>query len=262
MKVKNISGATLTFKAGKRTYTIGNNVTTTIDDTLDALNDAIENVEAGRLELVTVPAVASYAGTPARYGYADINLNSTLADGDILTIAGVVFEFDTAASNSITAGRTRVLLDAGPAHATTAAALKTAINADTTLIALGLVADEIISIAANNAKLILKATGSTVIGDITISQTGDGVDITKVDASEGIGYRTSVTKVTATAVTALVNTGLETVHGVIVTVTTSAGVSKAYNGVARISGGFVHLDDSGTVDIASTDIVNVVAYGK
>lgn len=262
MKVKNISGATLTFKAGKRTYTIGNNVTTTVDDTLDALNDAIAHVEAGRLELVTVPAVASYAGTPARYGYADINLNSTLADADTLTIGGVVFEFDTAASNSITAGRTRVLLDAGPAHATTAAALKTAINANATLSALGLVADEIISIAANNAKLILKATGTTLIADIAITQSGDGVDITKVNASEGVGYRTSVTKVVASAVTALVNTGLETVHGVIVTVTTSAGVSKAYNGVARISGSFVYLDDSSTVDIASTDIVNVVAYGK
>lgn len=262
MKVKNISGATLTFKAGKRTYTVANNVTTTIDDTLDALNDAISNVEAGRLELVTPPAVASYAGTPARYGYADLNLNSTLADADTLTIAGVVFEFDTAASASITSGNTRVLLDAGPVHATTAAALKTAINANSTLAALGLVADDIITLSTTNAKVILKATGTTLIADVTITQVGDGVDITKVNASDGLGYRTSVTKVTASATTALVNTGLESIHGFIVTLTTAAGASKLYNGLATIGGGFIYLDASGTVDIASTDIVNVVAFGK
>lgn len=262
MKVKNISGATLTFKAGKRTYNAANNATVTIDDTTEALNDAISNVEAGRLELVTPPAIASYAGTPSRYGYADLNLNSTLADADTLTIAGVVFEFDTAASNSITAGRTRVLLDAGPAHATTAAALKTAINANSTLAALGLVADDIVSIAANNAKLILKATGDTAIADVTITQSGDGVDITKVNATDAIGYRTSVTRTVAAATTALVNTGLESVHGIVVTVTTSAGVSKKYDGVARIGGGFVYLDASGDVDIASTDIINVLAFGK
>jgi ketosteroid isomerase-like protein len=264
MKVKNISGSSLTFGAGKRSHTIANNASVTVGDDGDTLNDVMVHVEAGRLELVGAPPLAHFSGTPSRYGYADLNLNSTLADTDYVTIAGVTFEFDTAASGSITSGRTRVLLsDTSPMDdaETTAAAFKAAINANTTLATLGLVADDVIVISSTNAKVILKATGSTAIADVTITQSGNGVDITKVNASEAVGFRTSVVSATAAASTLLVNTGLESITGFTASVIT-AGVAKAYDGVATVGGGFIYFNAAGDTDLASGDVVVVTAHGK
>lgn len=262
MKVKNISGAALTFKAGRRTHTKANNGITTVEEDYATLSDVITQVEAKRLEIVTPPAIAAYGGSPARAGFIELNLNSTLADADYVVVEGVTFEFDTAVSNSITAGRTRVLLDA-TAHATTAGALKTAINADTTLSALGIVADEIITVASDNAKLLIRATGSTALADVTITQSGDGVDIrTAVVAVDPVALRTSTVVVTATSATVMVDTGLESITGTHITVRTAAGVIKAYNGTVLYAGGVIFLNDVNTVDIASTDIVTITAFGK
>ena len=150
----------------------------------------------------------------------------------------------------------------------TAAGLKAAINANSTVAALGLVCTEIINLGVDDQRLILEARGSTAIADITISQSGDGINITKVNAADGAGFRQSVVKHTATATTALINTGLDSVDNVVVTVRTAAGAAKAYDGAVTISdtatgrGGYIFLDASGDTDIASTDVITVVAYGK
>lgn len=262
MKVKNISGNTLTFKAGVRTYVLNNSGETTTDDTLEAFNDAYGLYEKGLLEITEGLPALGFLGSPAREGYADLNLNSTLADADTLTIAGVVFEFDTVASNSVSGTNIRVVL-VDPADApATAANLKAAINGNAHLASLGLVAEDILPIGSTNAKLILKAKGSTDIDDVTITQVGDGVDIVKVSAESSKVHRTSVVEHTATGTTALIYTGLVEVQSASVGVKTAAGASKAYDGTITYGGGFVYLDASGDADIASTDVVTVVAYGK
>lgn len=49
-------------------------------------------------------------------------------------------------------------------------------------------------------------------------------------------------------------------NGLIVQVTTSAGVPKAWDGAATMTDGVVTVDNSGVTDWADTDIINVVAF--
>lgn len=261
MKIKNVSGATLTFKAGKRTYSLENNATTVVDETTDALADVIREVEGGNLELVGVPALAHYSGTPARHGYVSVDLN-TVVDGNSITIAGEVFEFDSDAT--VTGDNTAVDISTGsPSHATIAARLKTAVNANSVLSAIGLVADDIITLSSTNAKLILKATGSTAIGDITISKSGSPVTLASaVAAADAAGYRAVVVKATATGTTLLLSTGLDQVYDAFVIVRTAAGARKAYDGAVTIGNGFLYFDASGSTDLANTDVVTAFVVGK
>ena len=261
MKIKNVSGATLTFKVGNRSYVLASNATTAVSETTDSLEDVIREVEAGNLELVGAPAISQFAGTPACPGYVSVDLN-TVVDENTLTVGGVVFEFDD--DSTVTGTNTAVDIATGtPSHATIADRLKTAINANATLSALGLVADDIITVSSTNAKLILKATGTTVIGDITISKSGAPITLaTAVAAAEAVGYRAVVVKATSAGTTMLISTGLDTVYDAVILVRTSAGVRKAYDGAVTIGNGFLYLDASGSTDIASTDVVTAYVVGK
>lgn len=261
MKIKNVSGATLTFKAGKRTYSLENNATTVVDETTDSLADVIREVEGGNLELVGAPALAHYSGTPSRHGYVSVDLN-TVVDGNSITIAGEVFEFDDNAT--VTGDNTAVDISTGsPSHATIAARLKTAVNANSVLSAIGLVADDIITLSSTNAKLILKATGSTAIGDITISKSGSPITLASaVAAADAAGYRAVVVKATAAGTTLLLSTGLEQVYDAFVIVRTAAGARKAYDGAVTIGNGFLYFDASGSTDLANTDVVTAFVVGK
>lgn len=261
MKIKNVSGATLTFKTGNRSHVLASNAITAVDETTDSLADVVREVEAGNLELVGSPAVAQFAGTPARHGYVAVDLN-TVADTNTLTVGGVVFEFDS--NSTVTGTNTAVDIGTGsPSHATIADRLKTAINANATLAALGLVADDIVTVSSTNAKLILKATGATAIGDITISKSGSPITLaTAVAAAESVGYRAVVVKATAAGTTLLLSTGLDTVYDAVILVRTAAGVRKAYDGAVTIGNGFLYLDASGSTDIASTDVVTAYVVGK
>lgn len=261
MKIKNVSGATLTFKVGKRSYSLASNATTSVDETTDALSDVIREVEAGNLELVGAPAIAHYSGTPARDGYVSVDLN-TVVDTNTITIAGEVFEMDD--DDTVTGDNTSVDISTGsPSHATIAARLKTAVNANSVLSALGLVADDVITLSSTNAKLILKATGTTVIGDITITKSGAPITLaTAVAAADGAGYRAVVVKATSAGTTLLLSTGLEEVYDAVVLVRTAAGVRKAYDGAVTIGNGFLYFDASGSTDLANTDVVTAYVVGK
>ena len=252
MKIKNVSGSTLTFKVGKRTYVVANAATVAVDETNDSLID---------IEIVGVPAVASFVGTPPRNGYVSVDLN-TVADTNTLTIAGVVFEMDS--NSTVTSGNTPVDIATGsPSQTTIAGRLKTAINANATLSALGLVATDVITISSTNAKLQLEATGSTLIGDITISKSGSPITLaTAVAASDAVGYRTSTVVTTASASTLLVSTGLNLVTSYVISIVTSAGARKLYDGAITVGGGYLFLDATGSTDIASGDVVTIVANGK
>lgn len=260
MKVKNISGHTLSFQAGTRNYVTSNNAVAILDDNSETLNDVIEHVRKGRLEIVTLPPVAQYSGTPQLYGYAEIALGSGLADEDTLTIAGVTFEIDEAADGVEGANIAVTAADA-TANGVTADGLKAAINANTTLSKLGLVVDDVIKISNDDARIIIKAKGAMSIADADISKTG-GFTITETDSADSVGYRTATVKVVATSATPLINTGLDSIFATFVSVRTAAGAVKAYDGTVTIGGGFVHLGSDGDVDIAATDVIVLQAVGK
>jgi hypothetical protein len=260
MKVKNISGGTLTFNAGNRTYSIANSATQTVDDTMECLNDVIALAKKGCLELVSPPPSAHYSGSPAAYGYADVDLATGLVDTYTFIAGGQVFEFD--GDNSLEdATATRVVWSA--TMATSAANLKAAINNNSVLSDMGLVADDIVTISGGKAKLIVKATGDTPIDEFDLDQTGVGITITEVAASDGSGYRTSTKVITAAGSTLLVDTGLQTIHDALILVRDSSGDRRAWAGTAIIGGGFLYLSGgSQATAMTNGDVVSIVAIGK
>ena len=261
MKVKNISGSTFVFKAGTRTYSLANAATTTVDDTVEAINDVQNWIKDDKLEVVSPPLSSFFTGSPDTHSYAVVTLESDLVDTDTLTVDSVVFEIDESA-NGVTGTNVAVTAASSTNNAVTAAGLKAAINANTTLAAAGLTAEGVINLGADDQRLIIRSE-TTPIADVTVTQAGDGLAITKVAAATGVGYRQTVTTFTASGTTALVNTGLNTLHNVTVIVRSAAGTTKLYDGTPTVAvgGGFVYIPAGSTVSMASTDVVTVVAYG-
>lgn len=265
MTIKNISGATFTFKVGKRSFVLADQATAIVAEDTVSIEDVVREANAGNIQIMTEPSIVQLAqyfgGTPARYGYREVDLN-TVADTNTLTIAGKVFEFD--ADSTVTGSNTAIDIATGtPSQTTIATRLKTAINADTDLIALGLVAGEILTITSTNAKLILKATDAdNLIGSITISKSGSPITLaTAVAASDSIAYKQTVSNTTAAGSTLLISTGLTTITSYVISVVTSGGVVKNYDGAAVVGGGFIYLNAVGSTDLASGDVVTVIAQG-
>lgn len=265
MKVKNISGGRLTFKVGKRTHTIDSAATQTVDDSIETINDVIDHVHKGRLEIVGPPPVAQYGGTPERYGYAALNLQADLVNADTVTIAGATFEFDADAAGSPTVTGTNIPVLLSANWTDMANALKTAINANATLSALGLVADDVLTAAADSSYVILKAKGDLAIADVTITQAGDGIGITKVNAQEGAGHRIAhVVHVQPDATSALIDTGLESIVDFWYQIRlTKGGALHTYNGVPVIGGGFIYFPaDADPAALAENNVITITAIGK
>jgi len=265
MTIKNITGATYTFKIGKRSFVLADQATTVADEDTVAIQDAVREANAGNIQIITEPSIVQlaqyFAGTPAREGYVAVDLN-TVVDGNTITIAGEVFEFDS--NSTVSGSNTPIDIATGsPSHAVIAARLQTAVNADTVLQGIGLVAGEILTITSTNAKLILKATNPNhLIGSITISKSGSPITLaTAVAASASVAYKQSISNTTAAGTTMLINTGLTTITTYVISVVSSAGVVKNYDGTVVASGGFLYLNAAGAVDLASGDVVTVIAQG-
>lgn len=254
MKVQNISGSLQTFKAGKRTYSIANNAIATVDEDIDSLADVLKGMREGRLRIVSPPATTAYAGSDAYAKFIDIDLDD-VADTNSVTLGSVTFEFD--ANAAVTAGNVLVALGANTAAA--GANLKTAINAHAALQAAGVVAAELLVTSSSLVKLIVDDPNNFIS---TTDSSGAGVTVSTRAAADAAGQRTTVRTFVADKTAIAVPHGLASVDGVVVSVLTSAGVVKKYDGVVTVSGRFVFLDASGSVDVANTDKVTVVAYGK
>lgn len=264
MTIQNISGGTYTFKVGKRSHTLADDATVVVDESTDSIADVVRELNAGKIQVNSVPDAVQlaqfFAGTPARDGYRAITFD-TLVDENTVTIGGEVFEFDDDAT--VTGDNIAIDIATGsPSHATIAGRLKTAINANTVLTALGIVATEVFTISATNAILIVEAQGATLIGAVTITGTATRVTVaTAVNLSASVAYRSSIVKATAAADTLLINTGLTTIVHYVIGVVTSAGAVKNYDGTVVASAGFMYLNASGSTDLASGDVVTVTAFG-
>lgn len=268
MHYKNTSGQKVTTNLGRfssEQKTIANNATAEFQDEnpssiggpLDNLIEAQRLESLGKGEVASLPKFLRLLQPTLRRGYVVVDLN-TVVDGNILTIAGVNFEID--GNSTVTGSNISVTLGANTAAA--AAALKTAINAHAT-VKLIIKATDIIQISTSNVKLVLEAISDTLIGDIAISKTGAPITLaTAVAAAIPAPLVQDHLQVTATGTDLLIKTGLKTITALNLTVFTSAGVQKLYDGKAAVvNGGSIYLDASGSVDLANTDVVWVSAWG-
>lgn len=258
MKVKNVSGSTLTVAVGRRTYTIANNGIQEVDESTEAYKSVSQEITKGNLQIAELPAPALFTGKPSVRGYAAIQLN-TVINTDVVTVGSTTFEFEAVSPDGVTAGNTAVSIGANTQAA--AANLKTAINANASLAAAGIVADDVVNVSTSRAYVIVKATGSTAIADVTVSSPDSTITITKVNAADATGLQQVAMQHTCTAAEQLVTVGLNSITDYTFWVRTAAGAIKAYDGTVIKGDGFLFFDDDGATDLAATDTIFILAFG-
>ena len=113
MKIKNITGVTRLFDLGRRSQELAANQILKTDDDVKTQEAVGRHVEAGSLQLIEPPRASNALytrPTPVTFAVKTGAL-ARWADGDILTMCGVVFEVDT--NSTITTGRIAVTDDLG-----------------------------------------------------------------------------------------------------------------------------------------------------
>lgn len=192
-----------------------------------------------------------------------LRVASAVADAETVTIGAVVFEFDTASTPTITAGRQRVDINAAQTAAASTTALEAAVNA-TNVLGFRVIATRI---SANEVLFTQAVPG---VNTTACSETLAGTNNAWAAAAFYGGSNTiesARTVCVASRAATAVEVALETLHFVLpisptmatVQVVTAAGVTKAFDGAVTISGNRVTVASSGTSDVAATDVVTVVA---
>jgi hypothetical protein len=185
-----------------------------------------------------------------------LRLAANVADGETITIGGVVFEFDNNAT--YTAGNIPITVTTLTPTAV-APLIVSAINANTPYLATAISVNEI---------LVVGKDGTAPIGAVACTETmaGSGNAWSAATMNAGAADGTVALALQQRAAVAQdVTIGHMlfpfpfTVAAVQVNVRTSAGVAKAWDGAVTFSGGVVTVDNSGTTDFAATDVVAVLA---
>lgn len=185
--------------------------------------------------------------------------SGVVVDGETVTIGAEVYEFDDDAT--ITPGNIAVDVTGDLSAVNALAKLTAAVNA------FGRSAVSMIDLLDGSRALIrsLKTTDSDLATLVPLAETGT---LSAIDAAVNNGKKAVPPRAFSRSPTALeVTEGLmfwaldRASAEVVVTVTDSAGVQKAYNG-AKVLGAndILTLDNSGTIDFAATDTVTVESY--
>jgi hypothetical protein len=185
-----------------------------------------------------------------------LRLAANVADGETITLGGVVFEFDSNAT--YTAGRIPIPVTTLTPTAV-APLIVSAINANTPYLATAISVNEI---------LVVGRDGAAPTGAVACSETmaGAGNAWSSATMVPGAADGTVALALQQRAAVAqdvtlghLLFAFPFAVAAVQVDVRTSAGVAKAWDGAVTFSGGVVTVDNSGTTDFAAGDVVAVLA---
>lgn len=238
-----------------------------VDDvrTLPDLPEVIETVKdfesRGLIEVLEWNSAAFNLQVAAEDGTLSIFTTDNFTDGDlvVVTIDGVAVTFEADDDDTIDADS--VGFDIGGSAAVSMAnlgvAIVTAFPAGT-LVGSGSLGGTIAMLSVGVPDL----AGS----DFDVDSTTDSVTVTfSVRSSADVDpLRVYVRKrsISSVANDLVFNTGLSSIvaHTVVTTVT-STGVAYAWDGVARVLGGIIHLDNSGTSDLSTSHTITVTAFG-
>lgn len=191
-----------------------------------------------------------------------LRVASAVADAETVTIGSVVFEVDTAADpGAITAGRTRLNLSAAQTAAAFTTALEAAINA-TNVLGFRVKASRI----SAGEVLCVNYQGSALAVAETLAGTNNAwASATFYGGADSLeSKRASLIQARAANAT---EAALETMHfvfpfspgAVAVQVRSAAGVLKAFDGAVNAAAAIVTVASAGSVDVAATDIVTIIA---
>lgn len=189
-----------------------------------------------------------------------LRLASNVADGETITIGGVVFEIDTAADpGAITAGNVRVNCTAGVTPTLASAAIVAAINSNTSLgiTAVAPTVNEILiyskpgrnqahacteTLAGSNNAWGAAAMGGSNASDFQVVNFRQRT-VTATDVA--LGFARFVYSFTPTKF--------------MIQIRSSAGALKTWDGAAIISGNRIDVDITGSSDWAAGDTISIIA---
>jgi hypothetical protein len=268
MTVKNITGAEATLGFGKRTYTLAANAQAEVDEDPRTLKMVSQHLSKGRIEIVKGSNALDLGHAAAAPSHLLIHVKAVGDDGDTITITpsgefNQIFEMDPTPVAAIE-GATAV--DIGADAATTADNLKAAINANTVLTKVGIVADEVVDNGTGEAWVLVKATGSAALEDATVAASAAArIDISSVAANPHQTVSQQVIHVAAVGDTILVlPTSLGSIlHHTLVHLDVNGDPAGAqYDGTVTYFDGAIFFDDDGAADLAADDQLIVTVYGK
>ena len=191
-----------------------------------------------------------------------LRVAANVADAETITIGAQVYEIDTAATATITAGRVRVNCNAGVTPAIASPAIVAAINGNVSSpVTAYLVSDNEVLIIAKRAGAIVLDCTETLAG--TNNAWGSATMYGGVNLPESLPVASMQARVPITAEVTLGNLHFYfpfTPTKVMVVVRVTSGLAvKAWDGGYSISGGRVTVNNSGSTDWATSDTVTVLA---
>lgn len=260
MLAKNVSGAALRLSLGVSfAGSLPSNGTVSVPDTDPiAIGKIVELARAGKLDILTAPVgsdLHSYNDLPAHLLIHFGNGTTRATNGSTITMAGEV-----------------LTLVAGANAVADAEAVKVLINSNSVLVALGVVARDVINsqgqASTTRATLFVDLSAvrdyTSFAAGLAASATAVPIAYTAAALSQG-AQRLVIRQVAATGasttVSPVVATGLRDAQSAFALVKTSAGAIKPINGVVRLSGSLVSIDLSGDADVAATDQLLIFAFG-
>lgn len=187
-----------------------------------------------------------------------LRLAANVADTETITINGTVFEIDTNAA--VTSGRTAVDCSGGVTPALASVAIVTAINS----VNCGMRAVKI----SDNEVLVYAAAGDATAYACTETLAGANNGWASATAFGGSGLPSNLpSPILVKRVPTAQEVTLQTMHfplnftptTVVPQIRTSAGAIRAWDGAVTITGTVVTLASSGTTDIATDDVVCLLA---
>jgi hypothetical protein len=258
MKIQNISGITQAFTfSNVISQTLANNAYMVLPDDPEVYADAMRFAAAGWLSITEGPALSSNIQSVGQPASIEVVLTANATDTNTVTVNGNIFEYDNNAA--VTAGRTAVTIGASAKLTLDDLSTKMLANSDFAgWRKLGCTVHE-----GTGAVLLMAIPSNVDIADVTVSETMAAGTIKKREAVVGDSFGQLVEfRTVATLPDDLIFvTPLRSIKTATVEVRTSAGVVVAWDGVARFDGGIVTLDNSGDVDIASTNVIFLQAIG-
>lgn len=263
MRIKNITpGSTpKTFGFGRKlAISLAYNQIATIPDDFDIVAAARAHSDAGLLQIIEAPrSFIQERSAPQHILLNVLNPFSGSGDGAVLTLGSVVFELDS--NSTFTAGRTPVTI--GASNSACATNLKAAINANSVLAGLKIVATDIVAVSSSDYRIVLEVPSSIDLGSFTTSATGGSSQLTVAEVAALVPNAKEVVirTVTATAATHVLVTGFTTITDVVLQVRTAAGLIKLVTAGVTWVGGSI-LVTGGTTAIASTDVLTFIVTGE
>lgn len=190
-----------------------------------------------------------------------LRLAANVADAETLTIGGQVYEIDTAAESTITAGRVRVNCNAGVTPTIASAAIVTAINnnANSDVVAVAISVNEILIWTKPGRNVPLACTETLAGANNAWSAATMYASASNVD-NRAVCLGARVPTATEVAIGNMhFRYNFAPLSAIVAVRVTSTGVVKAWDGAVVISGNRITLDNAGSVDWAATDTVTVLA---